>query len=57
VPWDADELLGWLNGLRERGLVFVEGGRWVGLTTTTIRDLSERAGLSGRPLPQPVPAP
>jgi ribosomal peptide maturation radical SAM protein 1 len=57
LPWDADELHRWLHGLRERGLVFVEGGRWVGLTTTTARGLSERADPSGQALPWPVPAP
>jgi ribosomal peptide maturation radical SAM protein 1 len=57
LPWDADELHRWLHGLRERGLVFVEGGRWVGLTTTTVGGLSERADPSGQALPWPVPAP
>nr|WP_285635999.1 RiPP maturation radical SAM C-methyltransferase [Actinoallomurus iriomotensis] len=56
VPWDPDELFRWLHGLRERGLVFVEGDRWVGLTTTSIRGPSDQVDLSV-PLPWPVPAP
>jgi ribosomal peptide maturation radical SAM protein 1 len=33
--WDVDGLTSWLGELRERGLVFTEGGRWVSLATTT----------------------
>lgn len=31
--WPADQLDGWLHELRERGLVFVEQGRWIALAT------------------------
>lgn len=31
--WDEDAARGWLAGLREKGLVFTEGGRWVALAT------------------------
>lgn len=34
VTWDPGALRDWLHGLRERGLVFVESDRWVGLATT-----------------------
>jgi hypothetical protein len=34
VDWDPSE---WLASLRERGLVFQEGGRWVALATSVIR--------------------
>jgi len=46
--WDPDGLLDWLHELRERGLAFTEGGRWVSLATTFIT-----AGDPGR---DPVPA-
>jgi ribosomal peptide maturation radical SAM protein 1 len=36
LAWDPDELSRWSDGLRERGLVFVEGDRWIGLATTTM---------------------
>ncbi|RZS45149.1 ribosomal peptide maturation radical SAM protein 1 [Herbihabitans rhizosphaerae] len=34
LAWDEDGLTGWLDELRAHGLVFTEGGRWVGLATS-----------------------
>jgi ribosomal peptide maturation radical SAM protein 1 len=48
LAWDLDGLMRWLYELRERGLAFTEGGRWVSLATTSIT-----AGDSSR---DPVPA-
>lgn len=36
LAWDPEELRRWLGELRERGLVFTEGGRWVTLATADI---------------------
>jgi hypothetical protein len=48
-PWDIDGLTGWLGELRERGLVFTEGGRWVSLATTWIAaPVSVAAPVSAR---------
>jgi ribosomal peptide maturation radical SAM protein 1 len=44
--WDIDGLTYWLSELRERGLVFTEGDRWVSLATTSI-SASAPAGASG----------
>jgi ribosomal peptide maturation radical SAM protein 1 len=42
LPWQPDELARWLSELRDHGLVFTEGGRWVALATTVLPD--EMAG-------------
>lgn len=34
LDWDLDGLLRWLGGLREKGLIFTEGGHYVALATT-----------------------
>jgi ribosomal peptide maturation radical SAM protein 1 len=48
-PWDIDGLTHWLGELRERGLVFTEGGRWVSLATTWIAaPVSVAAPVSAR---------
>ena len=49
--WDRDGLTYWLNELRERGLVFTEGGRWVSLaTTSTSTSTSTTAAAVSEPL-------
>jgi ribosomal peptide maturation radical SAM protein 1 len=35
MEWDTEDIRRWLAGLRERGLVFVEGGRFIALPTTS----------------------
>jgi hypothetical protein len=46
--WDPAGLLCWLCELRERGLAFTEGGRWVSLATTSV--------TAGDPSRDPEPA-
>lgn len=38
LDWSPGQLRDWLGSLRERGLVFVEGDRWVALATTPAAD-------------------
>ena len=42
----AHGLTYWLNELRERGLVFTEGGRWVSLATTSTSTSTTAAAVS-----------
>jgi hypothetical protein len=44
LAWDLDGLMRWLSELRERGLAFTEGERWVSLATTSITGQDPIAG-------------
>jgi ribosomal peptide maturation radical SAM protein 1 len=48
--WDPGELMHWLYELRERGLAFTEGGRWVSLATTFITAGDPVPARAGGPL-------